>query len=584
MSDATNRDPGGLLPRFDRHFFDGKQQFTQIGDGSIGGKAHGLARMKDVLADYCAARPIPSVAICIPTLTVIATDMFDAFIEQNDLADIAFSQLRDDQIALAFQQARLPAELVGDLRSLMTQIHTPLAVRSSSFLEDAMYQPFASVYTTKMLPNNQHDTDTRFHKLVEAVKFVYASTFFHGAKNYMQATTHTTAEEKMAVIIQAVVGRRHGDRFYPEISGVVRSYNFYPVGHAKPEDGVIDLALGLGKSIVDDGRAWTYSPARPRTYPPYNSPRDLINQTQSEFWAVNMGRPPAYDPIRETEYLNKYGLAEAEADGVLTHLVSTYDAQNDRLEVGMDIRGPRIVTFAPILDYELVKLNEACKALLHICETEVGGPVEIELAATLDPEHGTPAYLGFLQVRPMVVSQEKVELEPALFDGEEVMLSSEHVLGNGILHTVRDVVYLKPETFSTQQTLLMARQIEEINRKLVGQHRPYLLLGFGRWATSDPSYGVPVDFGQISGARVIVETTLPEMYVTLSQGSHFFHNMTSFQIMYFSVPHHERHLIDWDWLKLQPPQAETEYVRWITLDRPLDIRVDGRTGRGVIRR
>jgi len=572
------------LPRFDRHFFDGKQRFTRIGGGSIGGKAQGLARIHDHLNTHFAASPIDGVTVSIPPLTVLATDLFEKFIEQNHLHEWAESDLRDDQVALAFQKAELPAQLVGDLRALIAQVNTPLAIRSSSYLEDAMFQPFASVYTTKMLPNNQFDIDTRFRKLVEAIKFIYASTYFRGASKYMQATTHTTADERMAVIIQAVVGARHGDRFYPEISGVIRSYNYYPVGHSKPEDGVVDLALGLGKSIVDEGNAWTYSPARPRTFPPYNSPKDLVDQTQRTFWAVHMGKPPEYDPIRETEYLTKHTLTEAERDNVIMWLASTYDPQNDRIEVGLRAGGPRILTFAPLLDYEQVPLNKAFVEMLKVGEAVADGPVEIELAVTLDPEHGVPADIGFLQVRPMVVSKGTVAISEDKLAGARVLLSSKHVLGNGELDTIRDVVYLKPEAFSTQKTVHMIEPLDYINSKLVRAGKPYLLIGFGRWATSDPACGVPVDFGNISGAKAIVETTLPNMYVSLSQGSHFFHNMTSFQIKYFSIPHDDQENIDWDWLEQQPTQMESEFVRWISLDRPLNVLVDGRSGWGVILR
>jgi phosphoenolpyruvate synthase/pyruvate phosphate dikinase len=256
---------------FDRHFFTGKEKFTAIGRGSLGGKAHGLALMKDILESRLAASYRPDIDITIPTLTVITTEFFDLFMKQNNLYDVALSGLRDDLIAAAFQKAELPAQLVGDLRALIAQVHSPLAIRSSSMLEDAMFEPFASVYSTKMIPNNELDTDTRFRKLVEAVKFVYASTFLRDAKNYIQATKHKMIDEKMAVIIQEIVGVRHGQRFYPHISGVARSYNFYPLGHTKPADGVIDLALGLGKMIVDDGVAWSYSPAYPKANPPYNT-------------------------------------------------------------------------------------------------------------------------------------------------------------------------------------------------------------------------------------------------------------------------------------------------------------------------
>jgi len=572
------------IPQFDRHFFDGKQQFTRIGRGSIGGKAQGLATMKNTLAEYFSERPNDKISIEIPTLTVVASDQFEQFMKQNKLYDIAFSDLRDDQLALAFQKAELPPQMVGDLRALIAKVNTPLAIRSSSYLEDAMYQPFASVYTTKMLPNNQFDTDTRFRKLVEAIKFIYASTYFRGAKNYMQATEHTTAEEKMAVVIQAVVGRRFGDRFYPHISGVARSYNYYPVGHARPEQGVIDLALGLGKSIVDEAKAWSYCPAHPRAHPPYNSPRDLLRQTQAEFWAVNMGKPPAFDPIKETEYMMRCGIQAAESDKVLPFLASTYDGANDRIQIGVDVAGPRILTFAPILDYEQIPLNKTLLDVIKLCEDKVGTAVEIEFAVVLDPEYGFPAHFGFLQVRPMVISDAKIDLDGAELDADDLLATSQNVLGNGEVNTIQDIVYLKPDSFDTLKTRVIADEIEMINHRLVIGKRPYLLIGFGRWATSDPSLGVPVDFGQISGAKVIVESTLPDMYITLSQGSHFFHNMTSFKIMYFSVPHSDRHTIDWDWLARQNTVEETTYARWVNLSSPLRIRVDGRSGRGVIHR
>lgn len=572
------------IPAFDRHFFDGRERFTRIGLGSIGGKAKGLALMRDSLAAHFERSPIRGVTVDIPALSVLATDVFDQFIADNHLSDIALSNEPDDHIAKAFQRADLPAQVVGDLRAMIAQVHSPLAIRSSSHLEDAMYQPFASVYTTKMIPNNQFDTDTRFRRLVEAIKFVYASTFFSNAKNYMLATDHTTLDEHMAVVIQEIVGKRHDDRFYPHISGVARSYNFYPVGHARPEDGVVDLALGLGKAIVDEGQAWTYSPRFPNASPPYNSATDLLKHSQTRFWGVNMGTPPAYDPIREAEYLRRFTLADAERDGVLRSLVSSYNAQDDRIEPGLSARGPRILTFAPILQLDEVRLNDAILAMLGVCEETLKLPVEVEFAMTLGQRRDEPARLGFLQVRPMVVTEETVDLDPEAFTADNAFVAAENVLGNGVLDDVADIVYVKRETFSVMQTRVIAGEIEILNRMLLEHKRPYLLIGFGRWGSSDPSLGIPVNFGQIAGARVVVESTLPDMLVTLSQGSHFFHNITSFRILYFSVPSTSERGIDWDWLGRQPVTHETEHARWVTTEHPLRIRVDGRTGRGVIQR
>ena len=570
------------LTPFDRQFFTGKEKYTLIGRGELGGKAHGLAHLKQILETQICPQFLPEIQVVIPTLTVITTDFFDLFMEENNLSEVAFSDWRDDLVAQAFQRAELPAQLVGDLRALIAQVHTPLAIRSSSMLEDAMFEPFASVYATKMIPNNQLDTDTRFRKLVEAIKYVYASTFFKEAKNYMLATKHTSVDEKMAVIIQEVVGTRHGHRFYPHISGVARSYNFYPLGHAKPGDGVIDLALGLGKIIVDDGIGWSYSPACPQANPPYISLSELLEQSQTEFWAIHMGQPLEYDPIKETEYLLKFNLKDAERDGTLRFIASTYRPQDEKIVFGITEKGPRLIDFAPILKYDLIPLNKMLRTLLKTCENALERMVEIEFALTLDEKHGAPARFGFLQVRPMVVSEAKVDVSLAELSGEKVLLASESVLGNGILDTLRDIVFVKPERFSVNQTETIGAQLEEFNGQLVASSAPYLLIGFGRWGSSDPQGGIPVNFGQICGAKVIVESTLPEMNFMLSQGSHFFHNITSFRVFYFSVPHWEKYAIDWNWLRQQKVVSETDFICHSQISSPLKIKVDGRTSRGVI--
>ena len=554
-----------------------------MGRGSLGGKAHGLALMCDILEKRLAPSYRPAIEVAVPTLTVITTEFFDVFMKQNNLFEVAYSGQRDDLIAAAFQKADLPAQLVGDLRALIAQVQTPLAVRSSSLLEDAMFEPFASVYATKMIPNNQMSPDARFLKLVEAVKFVYASTFFKDAKNYIQATRHSTADEKMAVIIQEVVGARHGERFYPHISGVARSFNFYALGNARPADGVIDLALGLGKTIVDDGVAWSYSPAYPKANPPYNTLDDLLSQTQSEFWAINMGWPVEFNPIKETEYMMRFSLAEAEKDGTLQFLASTYRAQDDKIVYGIAEKGPRVIDFAPILKFDLIPLNAMLRALLKLCEETLERKVEVEFALTLDERRGAPARLGFLQVRPMVVSEAEAHIAASEMTGADVLVASEAALGNGLLENINDIVYVKPEKFSVHHSEAVASELEILNHGLVSSGTPYLLIGFGRWGTSDPQAGIPVNFGQICGTRVIVESALPETSSMLSQGSHFFHNITSFKVFYLSVSQWDRFKIDWDWLKARETVRETEFVRHVKLASPLIIKVDGTSGRGVIR-
>jgi Pyruvate phosphate dikinase, AMP/ATP-binding domain len=572
------------LPSFDRHFWDGTSASTRIGTGALGGKASGLASAKDLVARALDASTFPDIDVNIPTMVVIATDCFDEFIERNRLGELRVEEMPDDRIGHAFQKADLPVELLGDLRALIEQTKTPLAIRSSSLLEDALNRPFAGVYGTKMIPNNQFDSDTRFRRLVEAIKFVYASTYFREARDYIKTTGRDPGEEKMAVIIQEVIGRRHGDRFYPDLSGVARSYNFYPTGPALPEEGVASLALGLGKTIVDGGVSWTFSPAYPKKPPPFGSIQELLRGTQTEFWAVNMGRPPAYDPVSETEYLVTAGLKEAEADEVLRFLASTFDPARDRVVPGLGARGPRILDFAPLLVLEQVPINSLVKGLLKAAEEELGANVEIEFAVTIQESRDQPtrARLGFLQVRPMVVSEQIVNVSVEDLSDPRAIIASDMVMGNGVAEDIQDIVFVRPGQFSPMQTPAIAQQLESINQQLSDQHRPFLLIGFGRWGSSHPSLGIPVVWSQISGARAIVEATLPEMNIELSQGSHFFHNLSSFRMSYFMVRHDGSFAIDWDWLNRQPIVGETELVRHVRPAGGLTICVDGRSRRGVV--
>jgi len=570
------------VPAFDRRFFDGSERFTSIGSGAFGGKAHSLLWARDLLAEHLPPGHRRSFDVQVPTLTVLATDVFEQFMAENRLWDLVADAPPDARLASAFQASQLPVSLVGDLRALVAQVHTPLAVRSSSLLEDALHQPFAGVYVTKMIPNNQHDVDARFHRLVEAIKLVYASTFFENARSYRRLAG-VSGDDRMAVIIQAVVGRRHRDRFYPELSGVARSYSFYRSGRTRPEDGVVNLALGLGRTIVDGGLTWSYSPAQPQATPPYGSIGDLMKQTQVEFWAVNMGRVPTYDPVVETEYLLKCGLQDAEEDEVLRLLASTYDARSDRLSMGVGIRGPRALTFAPLLVLEEYRLNDLLRSLLALCSEALGGPVEIEFAVTFADDSAAPAEFGFLQVRPMAVSSAVVDLDIASIPREDLLLASDRVMGNGVVDHVRDVVYVRREAFEARFTPAIAGEIARLNLALTDGGRPYLLVGFGRWGSSDPWLGIPVDWPQIGGAKAIVEATLPSMNVDLSQGSHFFHNISAFGVAYFSVAFDGDLPIDWAGLDRLPAEHESALVRHVRLAHPLLIEVDGRQGTGAIR-
>ncbi|MDD5656702.1 MAG: PEP/pyruvate-binding domain-containing protein [Elusimicrobia bacterium] len=575
--------PAEEVPRFDRRFFDGRERFTRIGGGAIGGKAAGLWRSRRVLAERFQDADASGFIVEVPTLTVIATDLFEAFMDRNGLWDLALAEESDDRIADAFQKASLPAELLGDLRALIEKVHQPLAVRSSSRLEDDRARPFAGVYETKMIPNNQAEVDARFRGLTEAVKFVYASMFFRSAKNYIRAARRSLRRERMAVIIQEVVGRRHGERFYPDFSGVARSFGYYRSGNALPEDGVAILALGLGKTVVDGGLAWSYCPAYPAASAPFASARAQLKRTQLDFWAVNMGKPPAHDPMRETEYLLRCPLSEAEADGTLACVASTYDAQSDRLTPGLHGPGPRAVNFAPILVYDALPLNDLVRRLLAVAAEALGQKVEIEFAVTLG-EGAAPARLGFLQMRPLAVADEFVDVAGSEMRGPGVLLASDSAMGNGVAKGIRDVVYVRPDRFEARLTGRIGAELARFNAGLMAAKRPYLLIGFGRWGSSDPGLGIPVDWGGICGARAIAEATLPDMNVDLSQGSHFFHNISSFGVGYFCVRHDGGFAVDWAWLERQRVVAQTELVRHVRLGSPLVVKVDGRTGRGVVRK
>ena len=574
------------LPRFDRASFDGCGPATRIGVGPVGGKAAGLIRIHDTITTAFPASGAFEVSI--PTMSVITTEHFDRFLEENSLEEEALSRESDDAIARAFQRGRLPAEIVGDLRALANGIHAPLAVRSSSLLEDALGRPFAGVYATKMIPNNELEPDARFRKLDSAVKLVWASTYFGGARSYRDSIDVPLRRERMAVLLQEVVGRRHGDRYYPDISGVARSYGFYRFGSARPEDGIALLALGLGKTIVDGGICWTYSPAHPAAPAPFASPADLLEATQTEFWAVNMGKPPAYDPARETEYLVKGSLAEADEDGTLRLTGSTWSAASDRLVPGTGVAGPRVVNFAPLLVHEQYPLNAVLKGLLSACEKAEGGPVEIEFAATLDPRREPPVRVGLVQVRPMVVSTELVRVTGEDRPGWKVFLSSEQVLGNGIVENIGDIVYVVPSRFDPARSRQIAAEVRASNRALLAEGRPYVLVGFGRWGSADPWLGIPVAWGDVAGAKVLVEAPRPERSIEMSQGSHFFHNISSFGVSYFSFPPGGSGTLDWKWLEgramadAADAAAEGPYVRHVRLAAPLRVEVDGRLGRGII--
>jgi len=574
MSEVS-KSPGG----FSRSAFNSGT--LRLGNGEIGGKAQGLVFFSMMLeAEYDAAR-LPEIEVTVPPFAVLTTSVFESFMAQPALRALNFDTLTDHEIALAFQATPLPADAVAFLAALVGEVRVPLAVRSSSLLEDAIFHPLAGVYETKMVPNNQPDAALRLRKIVEAVRFVYASTRFKQARDYLRAVGKDLADEKMAVVIQEIVGSARGDRFYPHVSGVARSHNFYPSAGARSEEGVVSLALGLGKTIVDGGVCWTYSPARPKAPPPFGSVGDLMKNSQLAFWTVNLAPPAAEDALSETEFMVRLDLPEAEPDGVLNLVASTYVPSSDRVVPGTGRSGPRILNFAPLLQLNLLPLNEVIRELLAICERAAGADVEIEFAMTMDAG-AERARLGFLQVRPMFVSHETVDLPEHEFARPDLVLGAHHIMGNGSFDGIRDIVHVKRAEFEAKNTRRIGEELEALDRRLQERQRPYLLIGFGRWGTSDPWLGVPVRWSSIAGAKVIVEASLPELVLDPSQGSHFFHNVMSSRVGYLAIQHHESPGINWSWLEQQPAAQETAMIRHVTLAEPLTIKLDGQAGRAGI--
>ncbi len=575
-------DQQGVISDFARGEFDIDAVVSRIGGGSLGGKARGLAFVDSVLKKYVEPDYFPGVHISIPRTIVLGTDVFSQFVAQNDLLPLAFENVSDEQVVRAFLHADLPPTVLGDLRAILQKARFPLAVRSSSLLEDALYQPFAGIYATVMIPNSNPDFAVRFHNLTQAVKFVFASTWFRGAKNYIEATGNRIEEEKMAVIVQEMVGTKHDRYFYPHISGVARSFNYYPFGKAKQKDGVVNLALGLGKTIVDNGVSLQFCPVYPTVHPQFGTTKDLFQNSQTMFWAVDLRSDIVRKYPTEDEYMVQLNIQDAERHGALTHIASTYSAENDCMYEGVFRKGPRVINFAPLLKSRVMPLTDVVRMLVSICETAMNCPVEMEFAVRLGEKEAMPAQFSFLQVRPMVKQEGGPAVDLSSLDPGDVLLRTTQALGNGV-HTVRDVVYVKPEVFDAMRTREMVKEIAALNAQHVREQRPYLLIGPGRWGSSDPSLGIPVKFPDISGARTIVETSLPNMIIDPSQGSHFFQNLTSFHIMYFTLRHYTAgQEIDWAWLDAAAAETEARFTRHVRLDDDLRILVDGRSGEGVV--
>ncbi len=574
-----------VITDFDGQRFNDFTAFAKIGSGSLGGKGRGLAFMHKILARDLL--DTDQVEIAIPQTVVLASDLFEEFLESNRLRGFVTrsADMADQQVLDYFRRARFGHSLRSDLGTFLERVADPLAIRSSSILEDSVYQPFAGVYATVMLPNNHPSLDVRLAQLLEAIKVVYASTFFQTARDYLETTPYRIEEELMAVLVQRLVGSRRGDRFYPTFSGTASSYNFYPFGDMKPEDGVAQVALGLGKSVVEGFEALRFCPRHPGSLPQFSSVKDILRNAQRRFYALDLSRNDVIPDIRTDANLLHEETMEAIRDGSATHIASTYDRANDRVVSGLQPGGSPLITFDFLLRGRIIPLPDILTKLLDTCQQGLASPAELEFAADIDPRLGHRQTFNVLQLRPMVFEDMDVEVDLDESMDSRTVVRSEVALGHGRRETISDLVVVDPRRIDRALTAEVAVAIERINRQLRRDGRHSILIGPGRWGSRDSWLGIPVTWPQISSVRAIVETDFLDLQVEPSLGSHFFHNLTCFGVAFFAVHQLESAgTINWEWLDRQTAldSAMDGTIRHIRLDRPAQVLVDGSTGRGVI--
>ncbi len=575
----------GVVAVFQKDRFDHYSNFARIGQGSLGGKGRGLAFIDSIIKKNPVCDNFDGVSISIPRTVVLCTDIFDEFMSSNDLYPIALSDVPDSVILQAFLEARLPDRLIEDFMALFEVVDKPLAVRSSSLLEDSHYQPFAGIYATYMIPNVA-DRKVMLRQLTEAIKGVYASVFYADSKAYMTATSNVIDQEKMAVIIQEVVGRQYGDFYFPSFSGVGRSLNYYPLGEEKPEDGVAEIAIGLGKYIVDGGLSLRFSPRHPDKVLQTSTLDLALRDTQTRLYTLDMSR--AIQDVKVDDGFNivKKRVQDFAATTALKYMVSTFDVNDQVIRDTHTGPGRKVVTFANILSHGVFPMAKAIDFMLVNGQDEMQRPVEIEFAGVIDPETGgMKGHIYWLQIRPIIDRKDMVDDTLLCIPDDQLLLKSNTALGHGNIDTIDTIVYVKPANFSSSNNSRIAREIESLNRRMVAGNVGYILIGPGRWGSSDTALGIPVKWPDISAARLIVESSLSNYRIEPSQGTHFFQNLTSFGVGYFTInPFSHDGVYDIDYLDAMPAVYETEFIRVVQFDRPLQIGINGRKGIGVVKK
>ena len=569
----------GVVARFDPATFNDTIWFSRFGEGSLGGKARGLAFLNHILYKNRLYNRWEDVNVMVPRTLVIATEYFDRFLLENGLHYVINSDISDAEILSEFVSSNLPTDLIEALRAFIRVVHAPLAVRSSSKLEDSYYQPFAGVYSTYMIPAVENE-DQQLRLLAKAIKSVYASVYFSASKGYITATANVISEEKMAIILQEICGAQDQGYFFPTLSGVARSVNFYPIGYEKADEGIAKIAYGLGKAVVDGDQVLRFSPAYPKHVLQTSTPDLAMRETQQVMYALNLQPEKFKTSVDDAVNLEPISINDCERFRSFAQVASTYDYQNQRMVEGTEVRGPRVVTFSRILQYGMFPVAPIVKELLEICSREMQSNVEIEFAA--EPSLNL---FNALQVRPISSDSLLAEVDWRQVDCSGALVRSGSALGTGWMEGIRDIVYLKADTFDKMRTQEMADQLRELNARMRAQGRQFVLIGYGRWGSSIPTLGVPVVWSDISEAKALVESALPDFRVDPSQGSHFFQNLTSFNAGYINVDPYTRpgDFLDLSALDTLPAVFETEFLRHIQLDNPLTVCVDGRAGRALIK-
>ena len=565
----------GKIVNFDEESILEESNIVSLSSGALGGKGRGLAFVNTLIYNFKFSDIVPEINIRTPKTSIIGSDEFDFFISRNKLQPVISGENDYGFLRQKFIEGELSYELVKKLKIFLKHIKRPLAIRSSSLLEDSLSQPFAGVFETYLLPNNHPDEDMRLQQMMDAIKLVFASVFSPQARTYFEAINYKIEEEKMAIVVQEVVGNQFEQYFYPHISGTAQSHNYYPIGHMKPEEGFAVVAMGLGQYVVEGEKTFRFSPKYPRIE--VNSLKDTIRNSQTEFYAIDMDRKMPQLIDGESAALSRIDLWDAEKHGTLKHCASVYDVDSERIDAGIDKPGPRIINFANILKHDYIPLAKTIDVLLGIVKEAFGSPVEIEFAVDLNKSHKNQASFYLLQIKPLVGSETDYNIDESKIDKSKVLLFSEKSMGNGKIDEITDVIYVDPSKFDNSKTLEMTVEIEKINAKMLAEHRKYLLIGPGRWGTRDRFIGIPVVWSQISNAKVIVELSMKDFPLDASLGSHFFHNVTSMGVGYFSVQYYsDTELIRWDVLEKQKEIERTEYFRHVRFEEGLTVIMDGK--------